>query len=212
MTAKSPGTLNRQGTGRGKNVITKPQPKKRGVNAAVAPLMIQELRDTAPNTSDHEVAETVDPNKPLTEKQRAFAKFWAQGESIATACEKAGYSGSTIGYRLARMPQVIAIYTKEKLAYEGAVGMTRQRVMEGLLDAVEMAKLMAEPASMVSGWREIGRMCGYYEPIKKSIDVTVNGHVVMERMNRLSDAELLKLIEQKITEEVTNGEEDDLDD
>lgn len=38
-------------------------------------------------------------------------------------------------------------------------------------------------------------MCGYYEPVKKQIDVNITGNVVMQRLNKLSDAELLKLIE-----------------
>lgn len=75
--------------------------------------------------------------------------------------------------------------------------MTRQRVMDGLLEAVEMAKLMAEPATMVSGWREIGKMCGYFEPKKVDINVNVAGNVIHQRLNQLSDAELLKIIQEQ---------------
>ena len=94
--------------------------------------------------------------------------------------------------------------------------MTRQRVMEGLLEAVEMAKIQADPTAMIAGWREVGKMCGYYEPVKKQIDVNITGNVVMERLNRLSDADLLKLIEDQTTSalegefiEVAEGDEDE---
>lgn len=209
MTAKTPGTLNRDGTGRGKNVHTRPPQKKRGINADAMPQTISNLRGAALNTSSAAGSAAADPNKPLTEKQRNFGKFWGQGETISSASIRAGYATSAIGYNLARRPQIVAIYEAEKAAYEASAGMTRKRVMDGLLEAVDMAKLMAEPASMVSGWREIGRMCGYYEPIRKTLDITVNGNVTMERMNRLSDAELLKLIEEKISEEVTDDEDED---
>ena len=52
---------------------------------------------------------------------------------------------------------------------------------------------------MIAGWREVRKMCGYYEPVKKQIDVNITGNVVMERLNRLSDADLLKLIEDQTT-------------
>ena len=63
-----------------------------------------------------------------------------------------------------------------------------------LLEAVELAKLMAEPATMVSGWREIGKMCGYFT-VQHKVDVSVSGSVVHQRLNQLSDAELLKIIQ-----------------
>jgi phage terminase small subunit len=81
-----------------------------------------------------------------------------------------------------------------------------------------MAKIQADPTAMIAGWREVGKMCGYYEPVKKQIDVNITGNVVMERLNRLSDSELLKLIEQQTTNalegefaEVVGGDEDNED-
>lgn len=48
---------------------------------------------------------------------------------------------------------------------------------------------------MVSGWREIGKMCGFYEPTKTKVEVSVNGRVMVERINAMSDEELLRLAE-----------------
>ena len=42
----------------------------------------------------------------------------------------------------------------------------------------------------------IGQMCGYFEPIKKKIELSVTGEVVMKRMEQMSDTELLRLLEQ----------------
>jgi hypothetical protein len=170
---------------------------------------------SAPNTCNYEVAEQIDPNKPLTEKQRLFVKNWAAGDTPLNAAIRAGYSegGATLCYRLIRMPNILALYEQEKKAYEDSVQMTRKRVMEGLLEGVEMAKLMAEPASMIAGWREIGKMCGYYEPVKKKIDINVQGNVVMQRMERMSDEELMKMIAGTVQEvlghEAASDEDDD---
>lgn len=156
------------------------------------------------------LAATGSPDKPLTDLQREFVRIWAQGESINSAAYRAGYKDAAAAYITARMPAALALYEAEKKAYEEAAQMTRKRVMDGLLEAAEMAKLMAEPASMVSAWKEIGKMCGYYEPTKLKIDVTTNGQ--RQRMERMSDAELEKLVGAPIPEEVLGALSDDRDD
>jgi phage terminase small subunit len=146
-------------------------------------------------------------NRPLTQMQKLAIKYLAEGESVVSAALRAGYNDKgTAVYALIKRPEVRAMLDAEKAKYEEAAGMTRKKVMDGLLEAVEMAKLLAEPASMIAGWREIGKMCGYYEPVQKRVDITVNGSVVLDRMNKLSDAELLRLIQQEIRDESTELE------
>ena len=214
MTARKPPNpdgLNAVGDGKGLKKVTRPVPKKRGASATPEAAAERALQARAAiDTSTNEGAALVDPDKPLTEKQKLFVKFWAQGESIASASAKAGYGdGATFAYRMVRMPNVLKLYNEEKTKYEEASQMTRKRVMDGLLEAAEMAKMMAEPASMVSAWREIGKMCGYYEPVQKKIDITVSGNVVMQRLDRMSDAELLKLVRETITEEDEDGDDEE---
>lgn len=153
------------------------------------------------NTANAAGAALVDVNKPLTDMQRAFVKLWASGETILSASVKAGYAdGGTFCYRMARMPNVMALYNAEKLAFEQANDMNRKKVMDGLMDGIEMAKMLGEPASVIAGWREIGKMCGYYEPIKVRHEVSIEGKIVHERLNSMSDDELLELIERRARE------------
>lgn len=174
------------------------QQGKRGTNATEESkaARVAALRASAPNTGSLTGTAEANPDRPLTSRMKEFVKLWAQGETILSAALRAGYNdGGTYAYRLAKDPAILKIYHREKEAYAAAVGMTRQKVMEGLLEAVEMAKIQADPTAMIAGWREVGKMCGYYEPVKKQIDVNITGNVVMQRLNKLSDAELLKLIE-----------------
>lgn len=174
------------------------QQGKRGANATeeTKANRVAALRARSPNTSSNAGVAEANPDRPLTTRMKEFVKLWAQGETILSAALRAGYNdGGTYAYRLAKDPAILKIYHREKEAYAAAVGMTRQKVMEGLLEAVEMAKIQADPTAMIAGWREVGKMCGYYEPVKKQIDVNITGNVVMQRLNKLSDAELLKLIE-----------------
>lgn len=213
MTARTLSPLDKNGKGVGKKVVTKPFAKKRGASADRTEVIADNRRNLLDISSvpAAQIGETVDPNKPLSEKAKLFISFWAQGESIANASAKAGYGdGATYAYRLVRYPQAIALYNAEKALYEEASQMSRKKVMDMLLESYDMAKLMAEPASMVSAAREVGKMCGYFDTVKK-VEVNVTGNVMFDRMNRMSDDELLKLItaaDQDTTPLIEHDEEE----
>lgn len=188
----------------------KPRKKKSPEAKAKA---IAKLRATAPDTSANlATLKLANPDRPLTDKQKLFVKEWASGETILSASVRAGYTdGGTMGYRMSRDPAILKIYNMEKALYEEASQMTRKRVMDMLIDAYDMAKTVAEPSSMVAAAREIGRMAGYYEPVKRTIDVTVNGNVNIKRLESMSDADLLGLIKGEITDVVFEEIEEAVD-
>ncbi len=159
------------------------------------------VRETAISTATMAGAALVAPDKPLTEMQRTFVKFWAEGESITSAMQRAGYNEQpSYGYRMAKMPNILAEYRRIKAKFEEAAQMSRKKVMDMLVESYDMAKLMAEPASMVSAAREIGKMCGYYEPVKTKIEMTVNGQVVHKHMESMSDEDLVKFIAEAMNQ------------
>ena len=188
---------------------------KTGKNADRVPVIADNRRKykSLTNIPAHLIAETVDPNKPLTEKAKVFIRFWAQGESIQSAAVKAGYNdGATYAYKIARAPQAVALYNEEKRKYEEASQMTRKQVMDGLIEGIEMAKLLAEPATVINGWKTVGQMCGYFEPIRKKVELTVSGEVFMHKLEQMSDADLMKILNQKapeLLEEITGDDSDD---
>jgi hypothetical protein len=106
------------------------------------------------------------------------------------------------------MPNVQALYREEKRLYEEASQMTRKKVMDGLLEGIEMAKLMAEPASVINGWKTVGQMCGYFEPVKKKLEITVKGQIAMQKMELLSDEDLIKMLTNDLDEEAQDELED----
>ncbi len=210
--APRPDGLNAEGSGRGLKKVTRPITKKRGANAANVPATVAENRKkyvSLSNVPADQVALLADPNKPLTEKAKLFIRFWAQGESITSASARAGYGdGATYAYKVAKLPQAIALYNEEKRLYEAAAQMTRKQVMDGLMEGIEMAKLAGEPSSVITGWKTIGQMCGYFEPRKVSVDVNVSGNVTMQQMNKLSDAELLRVIHEGVQNDLERIEYD----
>lgn len=153
------------------------------------------------NTSSMANAALVPVDKPLTEMQKLFVKLWAEGDSIPNAMHRAGYNDQpSYGYRMAKMPNILAEYNHVKQLYEEAGQMSRKKVMDMLLESYEMAKLMAEPASMVSAAREVGKMCGYYEPVKQKLEISVTGEVIHKRLESLSDEDLIKMVAEAVAQ------------
>lgn len=149
----------------------------------------------APETTTMAAAAMVSPDKPLTEKQKTYAIARARGESVPNAMAQAGYNEQvSYGYRLDKMPNVQALVRQEQALYAEASQMDRKKVIDMQLEAFEMARVMAEPSSMVAAAREIGKICGLYEP--KKVEVNFNGRVQHEihRFEAMSDAELLDVL------------------
>ena len=45
---------------------------------------------------------------------------------------------------------------------------------------------------MIAGWREVGKMCGFYEPTKAKIEVSVQGQVLLQRLNGMSGRRIVE--------------------
>ena len=155
------------------------------------------IRAIAPETTTMAAAAMVSPDKPLTDKQKAYAIARARGESVPNAMAQAGYNEQiSWGYRLDKMPNVQALIRQEQALYAEAAQIDRKKVIDMHLEAFELARMVAEPSSMVAAAREIGKICGLYEP--KKVEINVNGRVQHEihRFEAMSDAELLEVLAQ----------------
>lgn len=178
--------------------------KKRGVNATPEGTQkrianLRRTRSTHNNTK--EFAQMRNPDRPLTEKQVLTVKYWSEGDTLRNALIRAGYNESstptlTMTYR--NDPAILKAYHAAVEKVEKAADFSRKKFMDGLQDAADLAKLLAEPSTMVAAYREMGKACGYYEPQKVSIDVNVKGNVLLQRLNSMSDEELLRIAGEAI--------------
>ena len=138
-----------------------------------------------------------DPSQPLTEKQRLFVHYLVHDRLNQTAAARqAGFSQpGTAANTLMKNPKVLSAIAEERLEYAKASGMTKQKVIEGFVEAIDMARIKADPVAMIAGWREIGKMCGFYEATKTKVELSVQGQVLIQRLNTMTDEELLALAE-----------------
>lgn len=128
----------------------------------------------------------------LTVKELKFADAVLRGMAERQAAKLAGLKEASVG---GHVHEYIAA-EKQRMAREQFV--SRHDVIEGLKEGIEMGRLVSDPGAMISGWREIGKMLGYYEPERRQIDVAVRGSLTMDQMRELPDHELLKIIEGEL--------------
>ena len=141
----------------------------------------------------HKPPEERDPDKRLTAQQREFCKLVAEGYSASAACQRVYKGEISYGYKLMRMPNIKREIAKYQEEYRRLSELTKKDVLDMLKESYEMAKLMNEPATMVSAARELGKLCGFYEPTKVQVDLNNTTRVKFEQ---LSDAELFAMIEK----------------
>lgn len=92
---------------------------------------------------------------------------------------------------------------RDKLA--SSVGVTKQDVVQGLLNAVAVA---ASSKDLVEAWRELGRLLGYYEETKIRIEQTVKQDINVNHtlqgvdLRMLSDSDLLRHLNPEMAKQL----------
>ena len=115
----------------------------------------------------------------------------------AAAAVRAGYSakcGRSIAHENTTKPDIQAVLRDRQAAMAKELQITREGVIRGLLDAVELGREINNPASMISGLSTIAKMLGYYSPEVKRVELTAGQAASRHALERLTDAELLALI------------------
>lgn len=128
---------------------------------------------------------------------RSYVEHLATGLSPAQANIAAGFNYAD-GSQHQRCEPLNRPYVRDMLqvlrnrtAEEHKI--TRAQVLEGLKEAINMARVQSDPAVMIAGWKEIGKMCGFYEAVKVKVDVSNNALAFSAKLMQMSEEELLKL-------------------
>ena len=132
----------------------------------------------------------------LTAKQKRFIDEYMVDRNGAAAAVRAGYSKRCAKEEACRQLTKVNIQAvlREKDAAEAErLQINRQDVLEGLLDAVALAQTKADPAAMIAGWREIGKMLGFYAPELRTVKLSTESHALRTTYEALSDQELLAI-------------------
>lgn len=154
-----------------------------------------------------EPSEIVKYMKTLTPEQEKVAALFVEG----------GKNKHEIAKSLGTTPSAVSrTLNQEHVSYEVAkrredmrikMKMTREDVAQVFIDAIEMARVMAEPSTMIQGGREVGKMLGYYEPETVRVEISNNVQELQQQLRTLTDAELYQLMnEHEVEGEVIDND------
>jgi phage terminase small subunit len=135
----------------------------------------------------------------LSTRQVKFIDEYLIDGNGTQAAKRAGYGASgarVAAYRLLSNVAISSAIEARRQADATRLFISRENVLQGLLEAFDMARENREPAVMVAAAREVGRMMGFYLPAQAKVTLDVAAEAERGRMEALSDTELLKLIEQ----------------
>ena len=68
--------------------------------------------------------------------------------------------------------------------------LSQKSVIEKLQSAAELAEVQEDPTAMVTAYRQIGLMLGYYAPEKRTVAVIPAGKDDLQALEAMSDEEL----------------------
>lgn len=100
----------------------------------------------------------------------------------------AAMAGMPLGKSVA--PHIVQSREIAKRALRGALQITREDVVHGYMEAVEMAKLLADPLTMIVGWEKTAKLLGLEAPQRVDINLTASIEVAQSRIKTMSDSEL----------------------
>lgn len=133
----------------------------------------------------------------LSAKQTRFISEYLVDGCGAQSAIRSGVAASGAhvwASRTLRIAKVADALATRQAADAARLCLRREDVLAALLEAVDQARMQSNPASMIAGLREIGKMMGFYAIETKRVEVSAAGQVDLNHLNRLSDAELLAII------------------
>lgn len=135
----------------------------------------------------------------LTAKQNRFIDEYLIDANGTQAAIRAGYGAAgarVTAHRLLTNAAISSAIAARQQVDATVLRVQRQDVLKGLLEAVDMAREQSNPAGMVAGLREIGKLMGLYAPERVKVAVDADQTAELRRLERMTDGELLALMAQ----------------
>ncbi|MFN1184614.1 hypothetical protein ACK0NM_21910 [Pseudomonas aeruginosa] len=147
----------------------------------------------------------------LDPMEREFCIRVAQGQSPVDAAAGANFPSPAADAK--KLMNRVGVQRALRTLFEKNMEIsevTREEIIHGFRDAIAIARQMADPRTMIAGYRELGLMHGMYEA-KVKIEITGGAAQIAAQMQTKTDAELLKVIQENsriLSAEEIEGAED----
>lgn len=88
-------------------------------------------------------------------------------------------------------PHIVQARDMVRRAISATMVITRMDVVAGYQEAIGMAKIQADPLTMMIGWEKTAKILGLEQPTKIDINLTASMEVLQKNVRDLSDADLI---------------------
>lgn len=133
----------------------------------------------------------------LTSKQLRWIDEYLIDLNGTAAAVRAGYSpksARSIAHENLTKPHILAAIQARQVDMAKDLQLTRQGVIRGLLEAVEMGREQKNPSAMVTALREVSKMLGFTAPEVKRVELSAPQNRAYQDLASWSDAQLLDAI------------------
>jgi hypothetical protein len=154
------------------------------------------MNDLVPATATEFDVRNAESYTGLTEMQNLYVYFRQLGFTPTQAARRAKYDDPiSSGRDNERNAYIRQLITEIPADRRPIIEIDRQKVLEGMLEALAVAREMSDPKTMLNVWSEITKVCGVGAPEVKRIEI--EGKVQQHHIAKASDRELLAIIGRK---------------
>lgn len=150
------------------------------------------MRKVYPPKQDNKPKKPREKSVVVEDKQKAFADAILEGKSQADAARIAGYHPAT-AHKVMRQENIQSYLAEARQEITDISTIKRMDVIEVILEAIDMARTLADPAQMINGADKMAKIMGFYAPETMKLEVTQNTAVLSQKYKQLSDEELFAI-------------------
>lgn len=128
----------------------------------------------------------------LSPQQRTAVEGLAMGLNKTQAAAKANIGVNTLSKWLTQS-HVQRYMAQLQQDTSDMISVTKPKVVQMLMEAIEDAKLQSDPGVQIKGLRELGLMLGFYAPEERHISYTNTEAQIQRHLTEMSEKDLLAL-------------------
>jgi hypothetical protein len=128
----------------------------------------------------------------ITEKRQLLADAILEGATLSEAARVADMHPNSANTAL-RNDDVKHYLAQARAEIESLSTLRRCDVLNLFVEAIDMARNLADPASMINGADKIAKMLGYYAPETRRIELSGDALVLHRRIRDMTDEDLVEL-------------------
>lgn len=115
-----------------------------------------------------------------------------EGATESEAMRAAGYHPSNAS-NVMRKEEVQDMLAEARAEVEDLTTIKRLDVLNIFMEAIDMARTLADPGQMINGADKVAKMMGYYAPEKRLVELSVGQNVLQAKFQQMTDEELLEI-------------------